>query len=398
LFFAGLFLLTRFQEALRRGLEPFDAVVDMLSASGHNIMVSGTTLAAAFLGLMLLPVQSLRGLGLTSGLAVIIVLAANLSLFPAMLLIFPNFFRQARDPLRLEDIRTFFRRRQVSRDTSSLSINTGTVYETSPLVANSSNLSDTVDTDEIIARSRWYRLAQIVTRFPFNVLTIVLVMGFSAPFAWKALGFPISGSVEMALDIWSPVTKAYNRLNDEFGYGYLDPYTLIIETDCDTPVLSEAYFLASRTVVRELVNALPDTNCSVVAGISVADCQDVPLGIVMQCLNSTTGGSLCAGLRDLYRRSVISSSDVEAAKFRILLDFDPIGPSGAEWYSDAVQKLKALESSVPHVKSLLLLGGSSWDTIHAALGSFPVDFRCFVLVVFISFVFADVDPVIRFRL
>eukprot|EP00056_Hartaetosiga_gracilis_P005999 m.91951 g.91951 ORF g.91951 m.91951 type:complete len:417 (+) comp12343_c0_seq3:94-1344(+) len=90
----SLFLLSRYREELQRGRTVYRAVMFMLWTAGHTISVSGTTISLCFFGLMFFPVSILRSPGLGAGIAIMIVLICNLTLTPAMLLLFNNFFRK----------------------------------------------------------------------------------------------------------------------------------------------------------------------------------------------------------------------------------------------------------------------------------------------------------------
>lgn len=88
----SLFLLSRYREEAKKGYPVREVVKIVISTAGHTVLVSGLTLAGCFLVLCVFPVNMLRTPGLGAGLAILCALATNLSLTPAMLLAFPNFF------------------------------------------------------------------------------------------------------------------------------------------------------------------------------------------------------------------------------------------------------------------------------------------------------------------
>ena len=65
--------------------------------SGENILVSGSTIAVAFLGLVVFPVNQLRSQGLTAFIGVTVTVIANMTIIPAMLLCCPRFFGPSPD-------------------------------------------------------------------------------------------------------------------------------------------------------------------------------------------------------------------------------------------------------------------------------------------------------------
>ena len=88
----SLFILSRFREEIVQGYEVYDAVERSLATAGHTVLVSGTTLAVAFAGLVFFPTTLLSSVGLSSAVAVCVTVLVNLSLTPALLLTCPNFF------------------------------------------------------------------------------------------------------------------------------------------------------------------------------------------------------------------------------------------------------------------------------------------------------------------
>jgi len=81
----ALFVVTRYRQGLGEGLGPRDAVVRAMSTAGRAVLFAGTTVLISLLGLFLIGEQYFDGLALGTILAVMAVMAASLSLLPAML-------------------------------------------------------------------------------------------------------------------------------------------------------------------------------------------------------------------------------------------------------------------------------------------------------------------------
>jgi RND superfamily putative drug exporter len=81
----ALFIVVRFRRALAHGLSPRDATVHTMATAGKAVLVSGLTVIAALLAVMLVPVPTFRSVPLGIVLAVLSVLAATLTLLPAAL-------------------------------------------------------------------------------------------------------------------------------------------------------------------------------------------------------------------------------------------------------------------------------------------------------------------------
>ena len=83
----GIHYLARYQEELRAGHAPDDAVVRTLSSSGVAILTGGVTTSAAFFTAVLVDFKGLRELGLVAGVGVLLCLAVMLVLLPAIVLL-----------------------------------------------------------------------------------------------------------------------------------------------------------------------------------------------------------------------------------------------------------------------------------------------------------------------
>ncbi|MGZ8648048.1 MAG: MMPL family transporter, partial [Solirubrobacteraceae bacterium] len=81
----ALFIVVRFRAALAAGLAPRDATALTMATAGKAVLVSGLTVIAALLAVTLVPVPAFRSVPLGIALAVMMVLAATLTLLPAAL-------------------------------------------------------------------------------------------------------------------------------------------------------------------------------------------------------------------------------------------------------------------------------------------------------------------------
>jgi putative drug exporter of the RND superfamily len=82
----ALFVVTRFREAYRRnGGDVQDGVETAMNTAGRAILFAGTTVIIAMLGMFALGVNLLYGAAIAASLGVLLVLAASLTLLPALL-------------------------------------------------------------------------------------------------------------------------------------------------------------------------------------------------------------------------------------------------------------------------------------------------------------------------
>ncbi len=81
----ALFISTRYREALHEGASPEQAVVHAIDTSGRAVLFAGGTVVISLLGLFLIGVSFIRGLSVGASLAVLFVMAAAVTLLPAVL-------------------------------------------------------------------------------------------------------------------------------------------------------------------------------------------------------------------------------------------------------------------------------------------------------------------------
>jgi RND superfamily putative drug exporter len=81
----ALFVVVRFRAALRGGAAPIDAVAETMDTAGRAVLVSGLAVLASLSAMMAVPSQPFRTSALGILLAVGFVLAASMTLLPALL-------------------------------------------------------------------------------------------------------------------------------------------------------------------------------------------------------------------------------------------------------------------------------------------------------------------------
>jgi len=81
----ALFIVTRFREAYARSGDIEGAITEAMDTSGRAILLAGATVVIALLGMFATGVAFMYGLSIASILAVLMVLAASLTLTPALL-------------------------------------------------------------------------------------------------------------------------------------------------------------------------------------------------------------------------------------------------------------------------------------------------------------------------
>src|SRR3954467_2131012 len=81
----ALLVLTRFRAALNAGRDRHDAVVEAVTTAGRSVILAGSTVVIAVLGLFLTGLPYMYGVAISASLAVLVVMVAAVTLLPALL-------------------------------------------------------------------------------------------------------------------------------------------------------------------------------------------------------------------------------------------------------------------------------------------------------------------------
>ncbi len=177
----ALLIVTRHRAALAAGREPREAVVEAISTAGHSVLVAGTTVVISLLGLFLMGLSYLQGVALSASLAVLVTMAASVTLLPALL----GFAGRKIDRLRIPGAA------RPPRD------------------------------PEHTPAARWSRAVQ---RRPWTaaLAAVAVLLVLATPFLGLRLGFPDAGNDRAA----TTTRHAYDLVEQGFGAGANGPLLL----------------------------------------------------------------------------------------------------------------------------------------------------------------------------
>jgi RND superfamily putative drug exporter len=186
----SLFILTRFREERRRGLEKMDAIGAAGATASRAVFFSGLAVVLALSGLVIFPLSIFISMGIGSILVVVSAIIASLTLLPALLSLMGDKVNALRIP--------FIQRR---KDTST--------YET--------------------ATGFWAGVTRVVTKLP--LVSIAIVVGILAlaavPYLDKNTG--MSGINSMPDFLRSK--QGYMVLQKEFHIGMDLPAIIVVDGD-----------------------------------------------------------------------------------------------------------------------------------------------------------------------
>lgn len=81
----ALFIITRYRDGLRSGLSYEDATVDAMDSAGRAVLFAGITVIISVLGMWVMGLAFIQGLAVGASVTVLAVLAASMTLLPALL-------------------------------------------------------------------------------------------------------------------------------------------------------------------------------------------------------------------------------------------------------------------------------------------------------------------------
>jgi RND superfamily putative drug exporter len=184
----ALLVLTRFRTALKSGKDRHDAVVEAVTTAGRSVLIAGSTVVIAILGLFLTALPYMYGVAISASLAVLVVMLASITLLPALLaLLGPKV-----DRLRI------------------------------PILGRRLDLPPEADGHSPAARwSHWVQRRP----WPAVVIATAILLALAAPALGMRLGFPDAGNDKKG----TMTREAYDLISEGFGPGANGPLVVAAE-------------------------------------------------------------------------------------------------------------------------------------------------------------------------
>ncbi len=183
----SLLVLTRFRAAMKSGKDRHDAVVEAVSTAGRSVLIAGSTVVIAVLGLFLTGLPYMYGVAISASLAVLVVMLASITLLPALL----SYLGPKVDRLKIP----FLGRRLESEGDGSES-----------------------------PAARW---SHAVQRRPWTaaIVATAILLALAAPALGMRLGFPDAGNDKPG----TMTRQAYDLISEGFGPGANGPLVVVAE-------------------------------------------------------------------------------------------------------------------------------------------------------------------------
>src|SRR3984885_4201586 len=196
----GLFLVSRHREQLDTGMDVITSARQAAGTSGAAIVVAGSTVVVAILGLYIVGVSFVGSLGLAAALVVAVTMIAALTMVPALMGLVKGNVRSLPDRLRAR--RAGISGAQQARQTSAA----------------------TQERHERSAFARWGRMVS-AHPWPWGVASVLILVVLAIPLFSIRLGQPDNGT--------NPTSQsnrvAYDQIKQGFGVGVNGPLAVVVK-------------------------------------------------------------------------------------------------------------------------------------------------------------------------
>lgn len=260
----SLFLLTRFVEEVKSGADTESAVKTMLVQSGHVVGVSGCVLFICYAGVLCFPSDTIRSVGMGNMFCIAMCIATNLTITPAAISMFPNFFtpKVGSSPFAYCTRRYWRLRRQARQrelEQPMTSMNSG---ESVPAAAQASQRAKTTELRRppsnspidspaassvcltvngeccadgaalppIPRRRCWIWIADAVTKPPGSFLVPIIVLGLMVAPVTQVFKYKESFANSLTFPRVGQASAAYRQLGRDFPASMLAPVYLLQPT------------------------------------------------------------------------------------------------------------------------------------------------------------------------
>jgi len=232
----SLFILSRYREERRRGLEKLDAIATAGATASRAVLFSGITVMLALCGLVIFPMTVFFTMGIGAILVVMCAVMAGLTLLPAILGVLGDRVNSWRVP--------FIQRRRDEQE----AVPTG---------------------------GFWGKAASIVMRRPVVSLVVAagLLIAAAVPYFDANMGITgISG-----LPDYLRAKQGFLVLQEEFGFGQNAPATVVVDGPTDDPAVQagisrlETSLESDPSFVSSHLEVHPDVDLSVLSSLVAGD-------------------------------------------------------------------------------------------------------------------------------
>lgn len=361
-----LFQLTRYREEINKGRTAYVAAYNMTRFAGHIVFVSGSTLAVTFLGLAFFPLNFLQSVGYSAAVALSVTIMVNLSLIPALILCFPNFFTNV-----------------------DLPVWCAKCCACQCFKRNTSDYDHLKDLDEIRDKelekqmsSFWFKSAQFSTTTLNSWLICLIVFACTFPLGLQLLDLKTTIDSSQLFPSTSPSLQIYTEMNQVFSPGEISPYQIIMTSEKHGGVWTESYFDTQIKLVNDLLahGIVPRSGIRAVSYVN----RTIPFILAEGFIYLPW---IAPEISKVYQKMFVTQTNYpsnSSSMIDLIVDFDPLGDNAGPWLKD-VRALVAKYNYPATPYKFYVTGGAAqaFDAVERIYELFPTEIALTAGIVFV---------------
>lgn len=390
--------------------DKWSVVKTMTVSTTHNVATSGVTIAVSMGGMVLLPVEFVASFGYVFFVGALAAVLVSLTLQPALLLLFFNYFSvTAGDDLR--KVRALFCKKQdhgpsetdpaIEKNNNNINIE----YETEPLTQREKMLQ----VENANTKSTWWRIADITYRHPWKVIIVITLLG--APLIAMSSQLETNFSLSQSTPRDSVYTKRLFQMQSDFAASPAPVYVPVALPNSSDDTIKDDHVIAG---LQRLISTIHDhlgeerqqlkkiASVVLVPNPTTGDIMNVTAGEVKLLLSPQCplGQALCEGYQYLWDKLV--PTDNKSCMIALNPDADLFGTGGGPYYDRLLDAIDAFNADPANTELGLDVGmtGAStgnWAVMNAVMSFFPYQaiISLSIVLVIIMCVFRSVFVPIR---
>jgi uncharacterized membrane protein YdfJ with MMPL/SSD domain len=226
-----LFLLSRYLEEMSKGgnVNRSRAILIMLTKSGHVLILSGLTLAAAFVGLAVLPLGILQSIGIGAATAILSAVVVNLATASTLLytplgmwIVVGN--RQASTETVNESMQAL-----LTQDDTDAALNLQNGTHQGPDIGERLHRRLETSSLRLPHISLWLRMSKHILHPYKSIIVLLIICQLLFPIAEQVGRLKSSMSFDLLLPARSPSLQSYDYLAEKMGMGSLTPFRILFD-------------------------------------------------------------------------------------------------------------------------------------------------------------------------
>jgi RND superfamily putative drug exporter len=255
----ALFIVTRYREGLKLGLDVEDSIAEAIDTSGRAVLFAGITVIISLLGLTLVGLNFVTGVAVASAIGVLMMILGALTLVPALLSwIGPRIENTSRAALIAVGIAVVFALVGVLAGAPALFLlgfGVAILFFVASFAIKPLRTLIPHRTEQAKEKRFWYRWSRFIQHrpWPSALGAVLFLLILAIPLFSIRLGFGDYGNYPED----KTVRRAYDLLADGFGPGTNGPLFITVEGDAANDPAQLQAFVATVAGTENVAAAFP---------------------------------------------------------------------------------------------------------------------------------------------